>query len=55
MAPYLDKPKDMRKIGINHAVEQCEDLINNGVRFLHFYTMNKSDTVSEIIDALPKW
>lgn len=55
MAPYLDKPEDMRKIGIDHAVKQCEDLIRNGVRFLHFYTMNKSDTVVEIIDALPKW
>ncbi len=55
MASYSDRPEDMRKIGINNAVKQCEDLISNGVRFLHFYTMNKSDTVSKIIDALPQW
>jgi methylenetetrahydrofolate reductase (NADH) len=55
MGPVLDKPEEMRKIGVEYAVEQCEDLIRNGVRYLHFYTMNKSDTVSEIIEALPEW
>jgi methylenetetrahydrofolate reductase (NADPH) len=55
MTPVFDKPEDMRKIGVEYAVEQCEDLIRNGVRYLHFYTMNKSDTVSEIIEALPEW
>jgi len=52
MAPYLDSPGDMRKIGVDFAIEQCRDLLANGVRYLHFYTMNRSDTVSGIIDAL---
>ena len=52
MAPFLDKPDDMRKLGIEYATEQCKDLRDNGVRYLHFYTMNKSDAVSEIINAL---
>ena len=55
MGPYLDKPEEMRKIGIDHAIAQCDDLIRNGVRYLHFYTMNRPDAVSRIIDALPKW
>jgi methylenetetrahydrofolate reductase (NADPH) len=55
MTPVFDKPDEMRKIGVGYAVEQCEDLIRNGVRYLHFYTMNRSDTVSEIIEALPEW
>jgi methylenetetrahydrofolate reductase (NADPH) len=55
MAPYLDSPEDMRKLGISFAIKQCKELISNGVRFLHFYTMNRSDTVREIIDALPEW
>lgn len=52
MGPVLDKPEDMRKIGIEHAIAQCEDLMRNEVRYLHFYTMNKSDVAGEIIDAL---
>ncbi len=54
MEPVLDKPDEMRKIGIEYAIRQCEDLLKNGVKYLHFYTMNKSETASEIIDALPK-
>lgn len=52
MAPVLDKPEEMRKIGTEYAIKQCEDLLENGVRYLHFYTMNRSDSVSEIIGAL---
>jgi methylenetetrahydrofolate reductase (NADPH) len=55
MEPYLDKPEEMRKIGIDYAITQCDDLIRNGVRYLHFYTMNRSDGAGRIIDALPKW
>jgi methylenetetrahydrofolate reductase (NADH) len=52
MAPFLDKPDEMRKLGTEYAVEQCKRLRENGVRYFHFYTMNRSDAVSEIIDAL---
>jgi len=54
MYPVLDKPEDMRKIGIEHAVKQCEDLREKGVKYLHFYTMNKSGVVSEILKAIGK-
>jgi methylenetetrahydrofolate reductase (NADPH) len=52
MAPVLDKPEEMKKTGIEYAIEQCRDLLRNGVRYLHFYTMNRSDAVSRIINAL---
>ncbi len=52
MAPFLDKPEDMRKLGIEYATGQCMDLRKNGVRYLHFYTMNRSDAVREIVGAL---
>ncbi len=52
MEPVLDRPEEMKKLGIEYAVKQCEDLLKNGVRYLHFYTMNKSDAVSSILDAL---
>ncbi len=46
------KPEDMVKLGVEIAVKQCEDLIENGVRFLHFYTLNKSDAVTDILASL---
>jgi methylenetetrahydrofolate reductase (NADPH) len=52
MEPFLEQPEEMRKIGIEYAIRQCEDLVKNGVRYLHFYTMNRSDAASAIIDAL---
>ena len=54
MLPLRDKPHEMRKLGIELAMKQCEDLLENGVRYLHFYTMNRADTVSEILSALPQ-
>ncbi|GBD99091.1 5,10-methylenetetrahydrofolate reductase [bacterium BMS3Abin07] len=52
MSGILDKPDEMQRVGIDLAVQQCEDLLDNGVKYLHFYTMNKSEAVSEIIGAL---
>ena len=31
------------KVGIHWATEQCRDLLDNNVRGIHFYTLNKSD------------
>ena len=39
-------------IGVAHAVEQCRDLLANGVDGLHFYTLNKSPATVEIVRAL---
>jgi methylenetetrahydrofolate reductase (NADPH) len=52
MTPLLDKPDEMKKLGIEYALKQCEDLLTNGVRYLHFYTMNKADAVGEILHGL---
>jgi len=52
MEAALDKPYDMKRLGVEHAIRQCEDLLSNGVRYLHFYTLNKSDAVSEVLDAI---
>ena len=53
MLPIMDKPGEMKKLGVELAVEQCSDLLRNGVRYLHFYTMNRAETTSEILEALP--
>lgn len=52
MEPVMDMPEEMRKLGVEFAVKQCEDLVNHGVNYLHFYTMNRPDSVSEILNVL---
>ena len=54
MQAVQDKPDEMRKIGIGFAIQQCEDLREQGVKFLHFYTMNRPAVVAEILKALGK-
>jgi methylenetetrahydrofolate reductase (NADPH) len=52
---FGDKPltkQDAVQIGIELASEQCEDLMKNGVNFLHFYTLNKDESVAGIIRNL---
>lgn len=38
--------------GVDYAINQCRDLLTNGVDGLHFYTLNKSKATVEIVKAL---
>jgi hypothetical protein len=40
---YECDSEDAYKAGVEFAIRQCEDLISQGFRFLHFFTMNKSN------------
>ena len=40
------------KVGIHWATEQVRDLIDNGVRGIHYYTLNRSKATLQIYDAL---
>jgi 5,10-methylenetetrahydrofolate reductase len=42
-------PEEARRIGIDFTTSQCEDLWRNGVRYFHFYTLNRSKAVTEIL------
>ncbi len=45
-------PQDAKKIGTEFATCQCQDLIDNQVLGLHFFTLNNSDQTSEILDNI---
>jgi methylenetetrahydrofolate reductase (NADPH) len=43
---------DIGSVGIHWATEQCRDLLDNSVRGIHFYTLNKSDATRRIYQNL---
>ncbi len=47
-----DKPEELRKAGIEYTIRQCQELIDSGVRHLHFYTLNRSPVTQTILEAL---
>jgi methylenetetrahydrofolate reductase (NADPH) len=49
---YGDSPEDSRKAGMEFTIEQCRKLIENDVRYFHFYTLNHWEAVSEIVKQL---
>ena len=42
----------VKRVGVHWATEQCRDLLDNQVRGIHFYTLNKSDATSQIYQSL---
>ena len=46
---FSDKPEAMYQAGINYAVSQIVDLISNGVRGIHIYTMNRPQVARDIL------
>ena len=46
---FRDSPNAMMQAGIAYATDQIIDLISNGVRGIHIYTMNKPDIARSII------
>jgi len=54
MQPYQDSPKKIYQIGVDLAIEQCEDLLEKGAPGIHFYTLNKSRATVDIFESLSK-
>jgi methylenetetrahydrofolate reductase (NADPH) len=42
----------VRSIGVEHATEQCKDLLGRGAPGVHFYTLNRSRATRDILDRL---
>jgi len=52
LQPWQDDAAMVRRVGIQYAVEQCRDLLENDVAGIHFYTLNRSDATRIIFDSL---
>ena len=49
---YSESSDASRSAGIDFTTEQCRDLIENGIKYFHFYTLNHWEAASEIINNL---
>lgn len=43
---------DVAELGVKWAVEQCRELLKEGVPCLHFYTMGKSTSAKKVVEQL---
>ena len=44
--------EEARQVGIEIATEQCADLLDHGIHYFHFYTLNQGDVVFQIVSNL---
>ena len=47
-----DNDEAVTQFGIEHATRQCEELLRNGAPGIHFYTLNKTRSTTEIVKNL---
>lgn len=54
VAKYADSPNDLRKAGIDYAIRQINNLLENDVHGIHIYTMNNAATATDIMQGITK-
>lgn len=50
--PVENNSEAVRSLGVMHAARQCEQLLNEGVAGLHFYTLNRSTATRTIFEHI---
>ncbi|MGP0630328.1 methylenetetrahydrofolate reductase [NAD(P)H] [Nitrospina sp. 32_T5] len=54
MEAHSEDTDAIKEIGVEHATEQCEGLLNGGAPGIHFYTLNRSRATLNIFENLKK-
>lgn len=49
---FAEDPQAMEQAGIAYATDQIVDLVANGVKYIHLYTMNRPKTAEKILNNL---
>lgn len=47
-----DDPQEVIAIGVEQAIDQCHELLDEGVPGIHFYTLNRSPATRLVVQAL---
>ena len=47
-----DDNEMVRQIGIDHAINQCRELLQNNAPGIHFYTLNRSKATLAILEKI---
>lgn len=50
----VDDKNAVSEFGMQFALKQCRELLTKGVPGLHFYTMNRANTVVSLVETLRK-
>ena len=50
--PVKNNKEEIARIGIDYATRQCQELLQNGAPGIHFYVMNKSQSVKAVLENL---
>ena len=51
-SPISSDKDAVRRKSVEFSIDQCEELLDAGVPGLHFYTLNKAEPTTEIVNAL---
>jgi methylenetetrahydrofolate reductase (NADPH) len=49
---YENNPDDLKKAGVEYAIKQINDLLDNGVDGIHLEPMNKPELAADILKDL---
>jgi methylenetetrahydrofolate reductase (NADPH) len=49
---YEDNPEDLKKAGIDYALEQIQDLLDHGVDGIHLYAMNQPSVLKSMLPII---
>jgi methylenetetrahydrofolate reductase (NADPH) len=52
LEPFAEDPRAFRAAGLDVTAELCARLLDEGVRGLHFYTLNRSTATVELVQRL---